>query len=47
MAYLDNNPAVNVITIIVKSKDQKWFWFENGSYRNELSLSIFDQAAVH
>jgi hypothetical protein len=47
MAYLDNNPVVNVITIIVMSKDQKWFWFENGSYRNELPLSTFDQAFVH
>jgi hypothetical protein len=47
MAYLDNNPVVNVITIIVMSKDQKWFWFENGSYRNELSLLTFDQACVH
>jgi hypothetical protein len=36
-----NNPAINVIIMtILMNEDQKWLWFENGSYMIELSLVI-------
>jgi hypothetical protein len=36
-----NNPAINVIIMtILMNEDQKWLWFENGSYMIESSLVI-------
>jgi hypothetical protein len=36
-----------IIMIVVMNEDQKWFWFENGSYMNEPSLQRFIYSQIN